>query len=64
MKEDWQKPLARNVFKCDFCGGPVDRFANMFQCRRCRAIADLNTRKMVRAYSPGKGRGNHEKDRR
>jgi hypothetical protein len=58
-KTDRQEPLARNVFGCNLCGGPVDRFANMFQCRNCKAIGDLNTRIMVAAYHPEEG--NHER---
>lgn len=37
------KPITYNVSICPNCGGIVDRYNHLFQCRDCKAIGDLNT---------------------
>jgi hypothetical protein len=32
-----------NVMQCEYCGGPIDRLAHLFQCRCCFSIGDFNT---------------------
>jgi len=36
-----------NVFKCNICGGIVDRYDYLFQCRNCKAVGDLITGIMI-----------------
>lgn len=39
-----QEPLpVLNCFECPWCHGAVDRYAHVFQCRKCKAIGDLIT---------------------
>jgi hypothetical protein len=39
-----QEPLpVLNVKQCEWCRGPVDRHAHVFQCRECKAVGDLIT---------------------
>lgn len=37
------EPLAKNVFSCPYCQGPVDRYDRLFECRNCKAFGDLVT---------------------
>lgn len=39
--------IKRNVMKCSYCGGTVNRYEHMFQCENCGAIGDLVTGIMV-----------------
>jgi len=40
--------LAFNVFQCNYCQGPVDRYEHLFKCRQCSSIGDLVTGIMER----------------
>jgi hypothetical protein len=33
----------RNVKRCDYCHGPIDKYEHLFQCRACNSHGDLNT---------------------
>ncbi len=35
--------LTANAKQCQYCGGPVDRYEHVFQCRCCYSIGDLFT---------------------
>jgi hypothetical protein len=41
---------ASNVYCCDYCYGPVDRYEHIFRCRACLAIGDLRTGIMDKPY--------------
>lgn len=43
MNNENSKPIAYNVSTCPICGGMVDRYDHLFQCRDCKAIGDLTT---------------------
>ena len=38
-----ETPKAENVFRCNICGGPVDRYDQCYKCRDCGALGDLIT---------------------
>ena len=44
------EPIVKNVMQCVYCGGPVDRYEHLFQCRNCKAIGDITTGTMSPPY--------------
>lgn len=48
----WNEPKAKNVKRCPFCSGPVDKYEHLLQCQDCKAIGDLMTGIMMPAYEP------------
>lgn len=38
-----EKPIVENVKQCQYCGGAIDRYEHLLQCRDCGSIGDLVT---------------------